>query len=266
MATSPRAAILNKAHTVLKKHYKVIAPQDRPVLEQLIYASCLEDASFQAADQAFEALNTVFHDWNEVRVCAVRDLAEAMPMLRNPPRAGENILKILQSRFETSYSFDLEPLRKLNLTKAVHCLEEIPGTTRFSVAYVTQTSFGGHAIAVDEITLDLLTLISPDGDRDTASIGLERSIPKAKGPEFFSLLHQFAADLADRPEEAKLKKLVLEINPDAQDRLGPSDVAEETPTQKKKANKKKTAKTKKAAAENPSPSSKKKAPAKRKPR
>ena len=58
MANPPnRAALLTKAHKVLKKHYKPVTPAaERPLMEQLLFALCLENATYEAAEQAYAAL------------------------------------------------------------------------------------------------------------------------------------------------------------------------------------------------------------------
>ncbi|MBI3462729.1 MAG: hypothetical protein HY000_06665, partial [Planctomycetes bacterium] len=71
MTTSNRG-LLTKVHKVLKKHYKPIAPSaDRPVMEQMLFACCLENTHYEQAEQAFAALSDAFLDWNEVRVSTV---------------------------------------------------------------------------------------------------------------------------------------------------------------------------------------------------
>ena len=55
MTAPNRAALLSKAHKVLKKHYQPVSPpSDRTVLEHLLYACCVENAGFEAADEAFD--------------------------------------------------------------------------------------------------------------------------------------------------------------------------------------------------------------------
>ena len=49
--------------------------------------------------------------------------------------------------------------------------------------------------------------------------GLERAIPKNKGADFASLLQQFAADFAASPFGPTPRAILLEIDPDAKDRL-----------------------------------------------
>ncbi|ADB19301.1 hypothetical protein Psta_4659 [Pirellula staleyi DSM 6068] len=223
--TSPnRAAILAKVHKVLKKYYKpIIVPTERTVLEHLLYACCLESARYEAADEAFAKLKELFFDWNEVRVTTVTELAEVMSGVADPQAAGNRIKKVLQSVFEANYSFDLEPLKKQNLGKAEKDLEKIAGSTGFVRAFVTQQALGGHAIPVTEEAVTLLYAVGVinDAEADKHQIpGMERAIPKNKGAEFGSLMHQLAADFKASPGSSKLRGILAEIDPDYKERLG----------------------------------------------
>jgi hypothetical protein len=51
------------------------------------------------------------------------------------------------------------------------------------------------------------------------SPGLERAVPKSKGIEAASLLHQLAAEYYAAPQGAKVRGLVTEIDPRAKERL-----------------------------------------------
>ena len=96
-----RIQLLNK---VVNKHFTpVMAPEDRSVLEHMIYACCLEDAPYDAADEAFHRLQESFFDWNEVRVTTVSELCETLHNLPEPAAAALRIKKNLQSIFETRY-------------------------------------------------------------------------------------------------------------------------------------------------------------------
>jgi endonuclease-3 len=223
MATPNRAAQITKLHKVLKKHFTPVEPHlERPVLEQLLYACCLENASYSAADQAYEALQKSFFDWNEVRVSTINELAEAMPMLPQPATSAANLRRVLQSVFESTYSFDLELLKKQNLGPASQRLEKIDGATPFVVSYAVQTALSGHSIPIDQGALDALYIVGviDEGEHKTGSVpGLERAIAKNKGFEFGSLLHQLGAELIANPFSVNLHKILLEVAPEAKDRL-----------------------------------------------
>lgn len=222
MANTNRASLLSKLHKVLRKHFKPIYPAERGALEQLLFACCLEDARYDAAEQAFAAVSTAFFDWNEVRVSTVKELAEVMRNLPNPSAAATRLKQTLQSAFEATYAFDLEAMKKQNLGQAVQRLKKFSGTSSFTVGHVTQTALGGHAIPLDRGALDVLFIVGAATEAEVKSAevtGLERAIPKNKGAEFASLLHQLGAELVMGPYSPNVHKILLEVSADAKDRL-----------------------------------------------
>ncbi len=223
MAASSRTVQFTRLHKVLKKFYTPVAPDpNRSVLEHLLFASCLENAHYRVAEEMFAALVHTFFDWNEIRVSSVRELSEVISGLPDPAAAGHRVKRILQSVFEATYSFDLEEIRKQNLGPAVEHLEKVEGTTKFSIAYVVQSALGGHAIPIDSGTANALRVVDLASDDDVAAgvvPGLDRAIPKTSGVELGSLVHQLGADFTASPYSPALHAILLEIEPNAKDRL-----------------------------------------------
>jgi len=223
MASVNRAAVLTKLHKVLKKHYEPVEPPSgRTLLENLLFACCLENAPFAPAEAAFQAVSTAYFDWNEVRVSTVKELAEVMKALPNPEAGANNLRRALQAVFEANYSFDLEPMKKLNLGAAVQKLSSYDGVSPFVVNYVTQTSLGGHAVPLDTGAMGALAVFALVGEGEKPKegcAGMERAIPKNKGIEFGSLLHQLSADYIANPYSTNLHKILLEVDPEAKARL-----------------------------------------------
>ena len=223
MSNPNRSELINTTYKVLKEHYQPWQPPaDRTLFEHLLYACCLENARPEAADEAYAKLQQTFYDWNEVRVTTVKELAETMSSLPDGAAAAKRLKQALQHIFETQYSFDIEYLKKQNLGKAVKDIEAIRGVTPFVADYVTQHGLGGHAIPLSQSIIDVLMVLGvvteAEAKRNRVP-GLERAIPKAKGIEFASLLHQLAAEFLESPASAKLRALLLQIAPDAKERL-----------------------------------------------
>ena len=223
MTTPNRAAQIGKLQKVLKKHFKPVAPPaDRTVLEHILYACILENARYEAADEAFAKLRELYFDWNEIRVTTVTELAENMTGIPDAQAAGQRIKKVLQSVFETAYSFDIEPLRKQNIGKSEKDLDKIAGVSRFVREYVTQHALDGHSIPISPTALEVLYAV---GIIDDAEIekqvvpGIERAIPKNKGTEFASLLQQIAADYHDSPGSSKLRAILAEVDGEFKERI-----------------------------------------------
>ncbi|MCS7306584.1 MAG: hypothetical protein NZ602_15940 [Thermoguttaceae bacterium] len=223
MSTSARAAQFEKLFKILRKYYQPVFPDpNQPVLDHLLRACCLENASYQAAETALAALFHEFFDLNEVRVSTVRELSEVMACLPDPAAAAQRIKRILQHVFEENYNFSLEELRKGTLGSAIQRLQKIDGVTPFAVAYVVQSALGGHAIPIDSGTMEILKILGLVTDKDVAAWqvpGLERAIPKSKGIEFGSLLHQLGADFTANPFNPKVHEILLAVHPGAKDRL-----------------------------------------------
>ncbi len=224
MSAAKRTALITKLQKVLKKHFKPhLPPADRPILEHLLYACCLEDARPDAADQVFALLQERYFDWNEVRVTSQTELAEVMGALKSPAAAANRLKRSLQAVFEEYYTFALEDIfKKLNLGEAVKRVERLEGVSPFVTSYLVQHAFGGHAIPLSQGGIEVLRIIGVISDaeaREKRAPGLERAIPKTKGIEFASLLQQLAAELAAAPFGPHIKSLLLEIDSDAKQRL-----------------------------------------------
>jgi endonuclease-3 len=239
-----RAALISKTYKVLKKHYRPEQPQsNRSVLDHVLYACCLENSLHQDADDVFAKLLESYFDWNEIRVTTTRELASAMSGLRDSSDAAKRLKSTLQSVFEAHYSFDLDFFRKQNLGKAVKEFERLKGTTPFCIGYLTQNALSGHSIPVNDGALQALYVVGIVTEAEAKkrrTPGLERAIPKSKGVEFASLLHQLGADFKKSPFSTNIRAILMEIAPDGKDRLPkrgkkPQPVVKKSSTTAKKA-------------------------------
>jgi endonuclease-3 len=216
-----RTTLIAKLQKTLKKHYKTVTAPDRTLLEHMLYACCLENAPFDKADEAFATLQQTYFDWNEVRVTSATELAEVFATLPQSQAAALRIKRVLQGMFDVIYGFDLEPLKKQNLGKALKDIERF-GATPFVSAYVAQNGLGGHAIATDEAAFDVLVICGIVSEAEASKgllPGIERAVPKNKGVEFFSQLHQLAADLYVAPNSPKMRAILGEITGEAKERI-----------------------------------------------
>ena len=263
MSATNRAAIINKLFKVAKKHYPaIVPPSNRTVLEHMMFACCLENTQYEAADESFARLQEQFFDWNEVRVTTAVELAEVMKQQPDPSESAQLIKKTLHGVFETYYNFDLESLKKENLRKTVQQLERFKDVHSFVISYVAQVALGGHYIPLDRAALNLLVILGAATEAEAAKgkiPGLERTIPKSKGVEFASVVHQLAAAFYKSKFNKDLRSILLSIAPDAAERFpkrGGRKKKPDSPDAKKPTKKA----AKKAAAQKPV---KKAAPAKK---
>ena len=222
-ASTNRAALINKLFKVAKKHFELIKPPaDRPVMEHMLYACCLEDTEYEIADEVFAKLQQDFFEWNEVRVTTVKELSEVMKKVYQPEVAALRLRRTLHGMFEAHYQFDLEFLKRDNLGRAMQTMERYRGITPFIVSYTAQSGLAGHSIPVDNSLLYLLYIIGAinESELEKRKIpGLARIIPKAKGVEFSSYVHQLAVAFYKSPHSKKIRDIILEISKDAKDRF-----------------------------------------------
>ena len=223
MSAKNRADLITKLHKFVKKEYQVITPpSNRSVLEHMIYGCCLENSTFDAADDAFARLQENYFDWNEVRVTTVAELAESCRNLSDPTAAAKSLKKTLHGIFEHYYQFDLDFLKKENLSKAVQTFQKFNGVSQFVVSYVAQNGLGGHSIPLDHSLMRLfyvLGIVTEEESKKERVPGLERTIAKAKGAEFSILAHQLAVAFNSAPFSTAIRAMILKINGDAKERF-----------------------------------------------
>jgi endonuclease III len=216
---SSRKQLVPKLHKVLKGHYKpVVANTGRPMLEQVLFACCLENAQHDTAEKAFARLLESYFDLNEIRVTTVAELAETLQGLPDPSRAALALRRVLQGVFESTYSFSLDHAKKHSIAHGIKTLEHIHGIPPFVVQHVVATALGGHAVPLDLGALSglYLTGIISREEYDAGKVaGLERLIAKKTLLEFNSLLHQFGADVVGSLHGTTVKKILQAVNANA---------------------------------------------------
>ena len=223
MASNNRATQINKVLKIVKKHFKPSEiPAERTLLEHLIFACCAENSLHEIANEVFATLDSEYYDWNEVRVTSLRELTEVMKRLNDAQEAATRLKRVLQSVFETHYSFDLELMKKQNIGQTVKQLEKYKGTTNYTVAFVTQNALAGHAIPINLGLLESMRVVGVISDKEAKKgtvPGLERIVPKSKGSEVGTILHQLGVELHRSPYGPTIRKLLLEIEPACKDCL-----------------------------------------------
>ena len=124
--------------------------------------------------------------------------------------------------FEHYYQFDLDFLKKENLSKAVLTFQKFNGVSQFVVSYVAQNGLGGHSIPLDHSLMRLfyvLGIVTEDESKKDRVPGLERTIAKAKGAEFSILVHQLAVAFNSAPFSTAIRSKILKISGDAKERF-----------------------------------------------
>src|SRR5439155_14762895 len=154
--TMNKQQTLTQVLKLLEKHYAPADPDEKPVLEQLLYAVLREGATRDQADAAYKVLVTKFIDWNEIRVSSPQELADALGALPGASDKALRVIGILQHVFETTFSFQLDDIDKKGLKNAAKQLGRFAEASDFAVAWVVQRSLAGHALPLDQPTLRVL--------------------------------------------------------------------------------------------------------------
>jgi hypothetical protein len=215
----PRAQLIPKLHKALKAAYKPVAfDTARPLLDQVLVACCLENAPYDVAEKASARLRESAFDLNEIRVTTVAELAEILHDLPDPAHAALSLRRVLQSVFESTYSFSLDHAKKHSLAHGLKVLEGMHGVPPFVVAHVASTALDGHMIPLDKGAIAALYVcgLTTKAEYNAGKVaGLERIIGKKSGVEFSSLLHQFGIEVLTNLHGNTVRKVVQAVNPAA---------------------------------------------------
>ncbi|MFM7205158.1 MAG: hypothetical protein ACKO4T_00595 [Planctomycetaceae bacterium] len=215
----PRNQLIPKLHRALKAAYKQVAfNTQRDLLDQALVACCLENAPYEAAEKAYARLRESAFDLNEVRVTTVAELAEILHDLPDPAHAALSLRRVLQSVFESTYSYSLDHAKKHSLAHGLKVLEGMHGVPQFVVAHVASTALGGHLIPLDKGAVAGLYVcgLTTQAEYDSGKVaGLERIIGKKAGIEFSSLLHQFGVEVLTNLHGTTVRKVIQAVNPAA---------------------------------------------------
>ena len=265
ISTSEKQAICKKLITLLKKRYSATLPKyDRPVLETILHAICLENTTNSQADEVFDSLLEGFHDLNEIRVSTISELESVFSSVGDAEWRAYRVRSVLQYVFDKEFCFDLDSLRKKTLEQAQKQLTRTKALTPFVINHTLQVVLGSHVLPVDEKVLNAskwLGLLSVEESIETASDNLKSSVRKADVPLFSHLLRCLATDEELAADFNLLKNPLPEDGVDVTQAASRLEAMFANPLskQKKKVPKKKaSAKTKKAKA-----TVKKKVPAKK---
>jgi endonuclease-3 len=197
--TADRQEISRKLVNLLRKHYKSppAAKKERPVLETLLYAVCLEDASPEQAEAAFARLYASFHDLNEIRVSSISELASVFEGMENPEWRAARVRAILQHVFEKHFEFAFEAIRRKTLELATKQLTRIRDLSPFVRNFVLNTALGSHTIPVDQRMTNAaiwMGLIPATETPQQAAELLKNIVRKPDAPLFCQLLRSIAVD------------------------------------------------------------------------
>lgn len=196
--TADRQSVLKKLLPLLKKHYKVsVSKLDRPVMETMLYAVCLENATVEEADRAYARLSEFFPDLNEARVSSISELEPVFEGLDDRDWRSFRARSVLQYVFEKSFNFELESLKKKTLELAAKQLGKIRHLSPFIRTFTLQQAIGAHLLPIDDAAARLLVwlgLASADQSAEDIGESLKAVVRKAEALPFLFSIRSLAAD------------------------------------------------------------------------
>ncbi len=205
---------------VLKKHYKG-SPKDvdYSVLETILYAICLEDASCEDADAAYKRLRGAFCDFNEMRVSSISELTDLFDGLPRAERRALQVRGTLQYIFQKSFDFDFETLRRKTLEQGLRQLSRVKDLSSFVRLFTLQNILGGHIVPLDTITRNVSVwfgFLEYDLSLADASEAIKSVVKKAEAPNYCHFLRCLATDarFLKQFSERSFKKESKEIDLD----------------------------------------------------
>lgn len=193
-----RQALLKKLLPVLKKQYKVTIPKlDRPVMETMLYAVCLENSTVEQADAAYQRFCQAFPDLNEARVSSIGEIEPVFADCDGVAWRAFRTRAILQYVFDKTYNFEFESLRKKTLELATKQLARIKHLSPFVRSFTLQQVIGAHILPLDDYStraLVWLGLGTSDQNHDEMGESLKSLVRKAEAHQFCFSLRCLAAD------------------------------------------------------------------------
>jgi hypothetical protein len=217
-----KSLVCRKFVTSLQKLYGKAVPKiEMSVVETMLFAACLEDNPWSAAEAGHKKLLTTYFDLNEVRVSSVTELQHTLEPLRESDWKGLRIRSILRFVFETTYSYDFEKLRRQTLEQALKTLKKVNDITPFIRDFILHEILGSHVICLDNsmlIAARWLGLVPAKSDINDASEFLKGGVKKSEVSEFCHLLRCLATDPKFIPRFADHPDSELSMD-DVQDRL-----------------------------------------------
>ncbi|WP_373653397.1 hypothetical protein [Schlesneria sp. DSM 10557] len=200
---SDRAALLKKLFPIIKKQYKVQIPKgNKPVLETMLYAICLEDSTVEEADLSFQRLFSEFPDLNEVRVSSVGEIERAFAGQTASEWRAFRVISVLKFVFDKSYSFEFENLRKKTLDLATKQLAKIKDLSPFVRDYTLHEVTGAHLIPIDPALARLLIwlgLAVPSQTPEQIGEMMKAAVRKAEVETFVFTMRCVAGDQSLQP-------------------------------------------------------------------
>ena len=161
-------------------------------LEQLILGILARDVSESKAQAVYARLMGSVVDLNDLRVTPWIEVAEMLSDdLPDAENRARTLVGVLNAIYDRCASVTLSFLRGKPVREARDYLRSLPGIDEYTAARVVLLGLGGHAIPIDETTLQVF--------RQEELVGPEATLPEVQS---FLERHIRATDAASLPVAA----------------------------------------------------------------
>jgi len=175
-------------------------------IELLIIAVLSQEASVARAEKALRVLRENLVDYNELRVSSPAEITASIhEHIPRPVQRAKAMIGLLNAIYRTQYGVSLDGLSGRGVREIRGFLERLNGITPYVVAFMMLYGLGGHAIPVNDPTLDMLRregLVNPESDVAEVQAFLERHVSAAEARDVARGLEAWAASSRTRPSVA----------------------------------------------------------------
>ncbi len=206
-SSSVYATRLQKLLKKLKGAVEIPEPVERDLLDHLIHAFLVWNASRNQADKALGPLMDSVIDYNDLRVSDPGEVVETIGA--KYPKAEERAQRLklsLNSIYKNEHATSLATLGGKSKKDARQYLVSLEGMVPFVSASVILLGLGGHAVPVDDALLDRMRddgVVDPDATVEEAQSFLEHQIKASDSLKAYHLLRAYV----ERPIKSGLPKL-----------------------------------------------------------
>ncbi|QDT38882.1 hypothetical protein [Stratiformator vulcanicus] len=202
MKASEKQQVARKIVAFLKKELPAPPkkPEERNVIETLLYAVGYENATLAESDLAAKKLDDDFFDLNELRVSTITELRQPFAHLDDSALRAHRVRCILQGTFEDQYNFDLDGMRKKTLDQALKQLKKIRDQSPFVRLYCLKEALSAHVVPLDDLSCNAAIwcgLIDVGTKPEQGADVLKSVVRKPDASEFFHYLHDLASAKRD---------------------------------------------------------------------
>ncbi len=191
----------------LLREYKPEPIPQQDTLKALVRGAMSYDVPDAKAEDAMKAIEREFVDLNELRVATDLEIQEMLG--QRYPAIEKRVALITQSLnniFEREHTLSLDRLKTISRRDARQFLRELPEIHPFVEAYVMLFAFEGHAVPIDEMTLEMLRdegVLEAETTLDDAQKFIEHNVKAEDCIGVYSALRQASRDHAGKAKKKK---------------------------------------------------------------